>query len=314
MTTASTVEQPQKRRRYSWWIVALPILLFLGAKLKQNSDVKIERDVIYGKAGGEKLLLDVFYPPTESAPKSASTRAAVLLVHGGGWSAGDKKDFDDLGRGLARAGYVAFSANYRLLHDKENRFPAQLDDVQRAVRWIRSRAAIYKIDPQRLGAMGGSAGGHLVALLGTTDTRDNSDKTLAKFSSRVACVVDMNGPTDLTPPFPAIAAEDGLHVEELVQNFIGAPRSKVTAYRAASPLFQIDKKTVPFLIFHGDKDTLVPVDQSQRFAKALAKNGTPVELVVFKGEGHGFAKKENVETLITKTFAFFEKYLQPKTP
>ena len=306
------VVPPRKRYRFWWPLLLILAALFLGAKLKENSDVKIERDVIYGKAGGENLLLDVFYPPTESAPKAASTRAAILLVHGGGWSTGDKKDFDDLGRGLARAGYVAFSANYRLLSGTKNRFPAQIDDVQRAVRWIRSRAATDKIDPKRLGAMGGSAGGHLVALLGTTDTRDNSDKTLAKFSSRVACVVDINGPADLTAEFPAIAAEDGLHVEELVRNFIGAPRSKAAAYRAASPLFHIDKKAVPFLIFHGAQDTLVPVDQSQRFEKALTKNGTAAELVVFAGEGHGFAKQENNEILGVKTVAFFAKYLGEK--
>ncbi len=309
MKTETT--RPKQRRRFSWWLLLIPVALFAGAKLKENSDVKIERDVIYGNAGGEKLLLDVFYPPVEKATP-ASTRAAVLLVHGGGWSAGDKKDSDDLGRGLARTDYVAFSANYRLLNGAKNRFPSQLDDVQRAVRWIRSRAAIYKIDPQRLGAMGGSAGGHLVSLLGTTDTRDNSDKDLAKFSSRVACVVAINGPADLTAPLPAIAAEDGLHVEELVRNFIGAPRTDGAAYRAASPLFHIDRKTVPFLIFHGDKDTLVPVDQSQRFYKALLKNGTPAELVVFPGEGHGFAKKENNEILGRKTLAFFAKYLGEK--
>ena len=281
--------------------------------MKENSDVKVERDVIYGKAGNETLRLDIFHPPGDDKTP-ASTRAAVLLLHGGGWSAGAKEDFDDVSLALARAGFVAFAASYRLVKDGKNAYPAALDDVQRAVRWIRSRAALYGIDPEWLGALGGSAGGHLAALLGTRDTRDNSDKTLAKFSSRVNCVVNLNGPTDLTAPLDKIASEGDLNVEALLTSFIAQPLSNVEAYRAASPLFFIDRKTVPFLLAHGSDDSIVPVSQSQKFHEALQENGTCAQLVIYQGEGHGFAKPENAEDFIRRAIDFLHENLRPQHP
>ena len=105
-------------------------------------------------------------------------RPGVLMVHGGGWIGGDKAQYQKFGEKLAEKGYVAFSINYRLLPYFPH--PAQIDDTQRAMRWIRAHAADYHLDPKRIGALGDSAGGHLVSLLGTTDTRDNSDPELAK--------------------------------------------------------------------------------------------------------------------------------------
>ena len=173
------------------------------------------------------MLLDAFRPNGE-----LKTRPAILFVHGGGWSGGDKKDFRDLAIGATNAGYATFSVGYRLATEKTNKYPAQIDDVQRAVRWIRAHAARFGVDPNRIGALGASAGGHLVALLGTRDTRDNSIAELTAYSSRVTCVVDMFGPTDFTLQNVGLSpAADGI-----VLNFFGkTPQEAPAAYRDASP-------------------------------------------------------------------------------
>lgn len=264
-----------------------------------------EKDVVYGTAGGQELKLDVCRPANQQG-----LLPAVLFVHGGGWSGGDKRDFTQLAAGTAGAGYVTFNANYRLVANGKNTYPAALDDVQRAVRWIRANADRYQVDPERIGALGASAGGHLVALLGTRDTRHNSDKALAAYSSRVTCVVDLFGPTDLTAPFPR-KAWGTFDVQALVEHFLGgAPADLKEQYREASSLFQVDKKTVPFLIFHGTADPLVPLDQSQRLDEALRKAGIESKLIIFEGEGHGFAKRENQDAFAKATLEFLNRHLK----
>lgn len=264
----------------------------------------IERNVVYGEVNGQKLLLDVHLPPA-----SQTRRPAILLVHGGGWSSGDKNELSERAAMLAAQGYVCFNINYRLVTDASNKYPAQLDDAQRAVRWIRARTATYNLDPQRVGAFGYSAGAHLVALLGTTDTRDNSDAALAPYSSRVQCVVEMSGPADLTVQWHGPPDLDTKHI---IHNLMGKTFAQAPdAYRTASPLFRIDGKTTPFLIFQGSDDPIVPLDQSQRFYSALLKAKRDAKLIVFNGEGHWFNKPENWTRLNLEQNAFFARHLQP---
>src|SRR5271154_6328813 len=151
-------------------------------------------NVAYGVAGGESLLLDVHEP----ANNSGKPRPAVVLVHGGGWTSFDKSTMRALAQFLALAGFVAVPVNYRLFHDDATRWPAQLDDVQRAVRWVRANSAKYNFDPLHVGAYGHSAGAQIATLLGMMETRDNSDALLGKYSSKVQAVVDASGPTDFT--------------------------------------------------------------------------------------------------------------------
>src|SRR5262249_34444352 len=151
------------------------------------------KDVVYGTQDGMKLLMDVYQPDGFQGK-----RPGILFIHGGGWAFGDKGMYGPLARALAAKGFVAFSINYRLL--PKYHYPAQLDDAQRAVRYVRAHADAYNLDPDRLGALGDSAGGYLVAMLGTRDTRDNSDSDLSRYSSRVECVVDFYGPSDFTVP------------------------------------------------------------------------------------------------------------------
>lgn len=313
---------PRSSKRFWFWPLLLLIGLLIFARWKahdaavakrfarqseEQNKVEIEENIVYGEADGQKLLLDIYQPAQKTNPCPA-----VILVHGGGWTEGDKRDFADWGQGLAREGYVAFSVGYRLVKKENekyrNHFPAQLDDVQRAVRWVRANAKKYNVNPHRIGAAGASAGGHLVSLLGTTDTRDNSDPKLAPYSSRVQCVIDIFGPADLTVKFPLLP---DLDVDELVTNLIGKSRQEAPQlYRAASPIFRIDQKTVPFFIVHGTEDALVPLDQSQRFYDALQKAGIESKLLILQNEGHGFQKKENVDKFAGEAMAFLNRHLK----
>lgn len=291
----------RRRLPFLLFLLFLP-LGFIALRASSQNQPQIENDVAYGEAGGQKLLLDIYRPAADG-----KNRPAVILVHGGGWAGGDKKDFADLGKGLASQGYVAFSINYRLATANSNKYPAQLDDTQRAVRWMHANADKYGIDPKRFGALGASAGGHLVAFLGTRDTRDNSDKDLAQYSSRVQCVVDMFGPSDFTAQGPLSPEAMGILV-----NFIGkTPQEAPDVYRDASPITFVDKTSAPFLIFHGTADPLVPIAQSQLLYDALRKAGVEATFVKFEGEGHGFQKKASIDTLILDSLTFFNKHLKP---
>ncbi len=268
--------------------------------------------MVYGEVGGQKLLLDVY------GANAALTRPAIIFVHGGSWISGSKADLGFAAALLARQGYVGFSINYRLVRNGQNRFPAQIDDAQRAVRWVRAHAGEYGVDPQQIGALGASAGGHLVALLGTTDTRDNSDAELAPYSSRVQCVVDLYGPTDFTsaldPAKREANAANNSPGAQIVRAFLGPLPGAEANYRDASPITHIDKQTVPFLIFHGGKDDLVPLEQSQRLDAGLRAAGLPSQLVVFPEAGHGYRDPQ----LLAQTFAgateFFNRYLKSPAP
>ena len=236
-----------------------------------------ERGVVYGTVEDEPLLLDVFRPPAR-----VTARPAVVLVHGGGMWTGSRADMADPARQLAQAGYIAFAVDYRLVDIASGRhpWPAQLDDVQHAVRWVRANAARYGVDPERVGAYGWSAGGQLAALLGTRDTRDAASP-LAAYPSRVACVVDLAGDVDLaayTSP-PAL--------DEVVALLGGTPAQVPERYRDTSPLSWIDARTAPFLVFHGALDDVVPVAQSRRLVSALRATGVEVEYVELPDAGHG---------------------------
>ena len=273
---------------------------------------KIERDIVYAQVGDRKLLLDLHLPP-----KSKEPLPVVVWVHGGGWRSGSK------GSGgpalpLVSRSFAVVDVGYRL--SGEALFPAQIQDCKAAVRWVRANAAKYGLDPDHIGAWGSSAGGHLVALLGTAgDAREFDTETNRDYSSRVQAVCDWFGPTDFLQ-MDAHAIEGST----LIHNAPKSPESLLVGgpiqqepYRAlvtkANPITYVTKDDPPFLIMHGDKDILVSPHQSELLSDALKKAGVDATLHIVKGAGHGLRDGEqSPDKLFEMVAAFFDARLKPK--
>lgn len=267
----------------------------------QSDRVTVKQDVTYASVNGSDLHLDAYEP----AEVGADRRPAVILIHGGAWTSFDKSTMRGMGEFLARFGFVAFAVDYRLFDGKGNRWPAQLDDVQHAVRWIRANAGSYGVNPDRIGAFGHSAGAQLAALLGMEDTRDNSSPALAKYSSRVQAVVDVSGPTDFT-------TDRDPDRDAFFTAFLGASYSeKAELWRDASPVFHIAKSNAPFLIVHGTRDHDIPISQAQELFDKLHAEHVHVSLVKVDDE-HTFQSQENRRRLAEETRDFFDRYLGPR--
>ena len=253
--------------------VAFGVLLVLAASLRKHPGVVVERDLTYGTAGGTQLKLDLAVPKEGSGPFPA-----IVFLHGEGWRAGNRRQMSHFIEGVARMGYVGVTVEYRLV--PAARFPAQVEDCQAALRWLRANAANYRVDPGRIGVVGFSAGGHLAAMLGVT-------------GENVQAVVSFFGPTDFsTRDWPRDLER------EVIVPFLGGSFADIPAvYERASPISHVTKDSAPFLLFHGSEDELVPVDQSKRLAERLKSFGVPVRLVVLEGEKHGFTDAHNQECM-----------------
>ena len=262
-------------------------------------------DLEYAKAGDVSLKLDLYLP------KGAKGKVPVIVaIHGGGWSGGDKRHVAVIS--FANYGYAVASVEYRF--SQVARWPAQIEDCKAAVRWLRAHAGEYHLDPDHFGAWGDSAGGHLVALLGTTGDvkRFDTGEANPDFSSRVQAVCDWYGPADFltindqAPPDTAIHHNNPDSPESKLLG--GAiPENKEKA-KEASPVTYVSKDDAPFLIMHGDKDKLVPLAQSEELRDALQKAGVEVELYVVRGAGHGFPRDPKLFQMMQD---FFDKNLKP---
>lgn len=273
-------------------------------------------NVPYTSGAGPQQQLDLF------VPTNRKNMPLIVYVHGGGFGHGDKfgdsLNPDELQ--LLWDGYAMASINYRLAPGAL--WPAQIEDCKAAIRWLKAHASQYGYDPNRIGVMGESAGGQLVAMLSTTsgtkkfDVGENLD-----YSSDVACAVDMFGPTDFTAP--EVAADVGAHAI-----FGGTAKDHMELARSASPIYYIHPDQPPIMVIHGTADHLVPFLQSERFVDALEKAGAPFYFHTVVGAGHnpyfglnfnasgtnfegsgggiGVFEDRIVESLI---FAFFRHYL-----
>jgi acetyl esterase/lipase len=205
---------------------------------------------------------------------------------------------------LAKRGYVAVSPQYRFC--PQNTFPAQVHDVKAAVRWIKSNAKKFHVDPDRVGAMGFSAGGHLALMLGLTSPSDglDGDESAGAPDSRVKAVVNYFGPTDLAAPdIPEVS-------KPLVKDFLGGlPADKPEAAAKASPLSYISKDDAPVLTFQGTKDPLVPFTQAIKLAEKMNSMGVPGRVELLVGAQHGWGGPE-LERTADETYRFFERYLK----
>ena len=260
----------------------------------------ILKDIEYARPNGYPLLLDLYLPERaqdESVP-------VVLWVHGGGWKNGSKEKAK--AAWLAEEGYAVVSINYRLTDVAQ--WPAQIDDCREAVRWARRNSSVFGFDLDRIGTWGSSAGGHLVALMGTLPYPENES-----VSSRVQAVCDWFGPTELLTMPPNNVGEG--RTEEDVANSNGAKLLGCTVKdcpelaRQASAYDNVSKDDAPFLIMHGDEDPGVPIQQSIQFYDRLRKTGVPVQYEVVEGAGHGGKLFDTPEVKATVR-AFFDQYLK----
>lgn len=258
-----------------------------------------QANVLYEIANGQKLYLDIYQPKERSKPAPA-----IILIHGGGWTDFDKSIMSGIAATLAMAGFVAFSIDYRLLnfrdHPAKNQWPAQLEDCQSALRWVRQHAGEYGVDPSRIGAFGHSAGGQLAALLGMIDSRDPSN---AQISTRVQAVVDVSGVSDFTTDHDP----DGDALFTML--FGGTQAQKPDVWRAASPVFHVQSDDPPFLLIHGTRDQEVPLHQSEELLRALKKAGVRARLVTVN-DGHFFQTDEAKHRLAEESIAFFAHELR----
>lgn len=262
-----------------------------------KAGVRIWRDIAYVPQGHSRQKLDFYAPSSSGGP---GPWPCVVFIHGGGWESGSRSGNGAMG--LCWRGYAVASIGYRLSGDAP--FPAQIEDCKAAVRYLRAHAARFNIDPNRIGASGGSAGGHLAAMLGTTGDVTTFDKgEHLDQSSRVKAVVDFYGPTNL-------AFYGASRPGDTLSRFIGGPIQDYPAkVQVANPIAYVTPNDPPFAIFHGDADPLVPQRHSKALQEALQKANVPATLTIVKGAGHGFtgAALQDVNARVT---AFFDKYLK----
>lgn len=262
-----------------------------------------EPDIEYSRVG-ERVAMDVVRP--KEAAREA--RPAVVLVHGGGFRRGNRQSYLPVAIRLAQRGYVAATVSYRLA--PRNQFPAALQDVKAAVRFLRANAQRFGLDPERIGAMGGSAGGHLVLMLGLTPGVEEFEGSgpNRQLSSKVACVVNYYGPTDFTQSYAK-----SVDAAEVLPLFLGGDlEHNRPAHMRASPLNWVTPLAPPTLSIHGTDDAYVAYEHSLWITERLVAAGVHAELETISGAGHGF-KGGDAERAEQRAFAFLDKYLaKPK--
>jgi acetyl esterase/lipase len=276
---------------------------------KNGLPITAVKDLTYGMGGDVELKLDLAMPRAARGPFPA-----VVCIHGGGWRAGKRQDLSARSQTLgdrsfieflAARGFVAVTVSYRL--SPQHKFPAQIEDCKAAVRWLRANATKYQIDSGYIGAVGFSAGGHLVCLLGTSDKKDGFEGKGGnpEQSSRVQAVASFFGPTNF------ITKDWSEEVERtFLLPLLGATyKDKPGLYKWVSPISYVSKDDPPFLFFHGTEDALVGLRHPRELAAKLKEVGVSARVVELKGEGHGWGGKKLVESL-DQTVAFFQDTLK----
>ena len=269
--------------------------------------VVAQRNVPYTSHGHERQVLDLYVPKSGDGPFPV-----IIWIHGGGWQNGSKDGCPPFRKGYTDNGYAVASLNYRL--SGHATFPAQIEDCKAGIRWLRAHAKENKLDPTRFGVWGSSAGGHLVALVGTSgdvkpfDVGENLDH-----SSRVQAVCDFYGPTDFTVFVTTEKYENHASPTSPEAKLIGGPvlENKEKADRV-NPITYVSKDDPPFLIIHGDHDPTVPINQSQLLFEALKKTGLSTHFHTIHNARHGgpaFSAPE-IEQMIE---SFFDQHLKSNT-
>jgi acetyl esterase/lipase len=266
-------------------VAALLLVLAAPASTAQGS-TEVRRDIQYGSANGKPLLLDAYVPP-----RTGGRRPAVVMIHGGGWRTGDKASWAPEANKLAEKGWVAVSINYRL--DEPAMFPAEVDDAQAAVRWVRSHADDYGVDPSGIAALGESAGGHLTAMLATLG-RGRLDR-----DARIRVGAAWSPPVDLA----ALARSRG---DEWATRVMGCGLAVCPDRLVqASPVTHVDGSDAPLFLVNST-DELVPLSQAQSMAERLRSAKVDHRLDVLPGNRHALDYREDAWTA---TVTFLEEHL-----
>ncbi len=267
----------------------------------EQEKIEIQKDIVYGKSPQQELKLNLALPQRASVDDK---RPCILVIHGGGWRGGNKDQHNNIIEEFARRGYVSATIGYRLVPTAQ--FPAQVNDVKCAVRFLRENATKYGIDADHIGAIGFSAGAHLSMMLAVCDEKDGleGDGGHADQSSKIHAAVSYFGPTDM--------ARDDLPaaVTPIIKDFLGEGPSKTSEVcKKASPITYVTKGDAPMLLFQGTSDPLVPYTQALAMADAMAKAQIPGRVEVIMNAGHGWGDPELHRTA-EASFAFFEQQLK----
>jgi acetyl esterase/lipase len=291
-------------------IVFLLILINIGAvnfSAADNSgmpsgipdNVELVRNVIYNDS---QQKMDIMLPK----PRPKEALPVIVYIHGGGWNSGSKEWGDWKVASFVKDGFIGVSIDYRL--SPKYTFPVQLNDCKCAIRFLRAKAKDYNINPDKIGVWGESAGGHLVALLGTTSSTKEleGDGGYREYSSKVSSVVDYFGPTQL------FDLKENTYAKKAVGGMVGADYSEenIEKFKKASPIYYVSKNSAPILIMHGALDNLVPISQSQMFYDKLKNNGVDATFYIVKDAGHGFPKSKELDDLYKMTLDFFKRTLK----
>ena len=314
-------KQQFPRKILTYGISVLLLLFGNGCQVKQG--IRVIKDLEYAnyqyQGKTKSLLLDLYLPQTQSTEPSP----LLIYIHGGGWREFSKEICP--GEIVARKGWAIACINYR--YSTEAIFPAQIHDAKGAVRWLRANAQEYNLDPNRFGAWGASAGGHLSALLGTSEGIAvlEGDWGNLDYSSSVQAVSNWYGPTDFTEVRPAFTEPISptvlkeyrgkpwyLYTVVTTQLLGGSVAKNRELAQAANPITYIDPEDPPFMLLHGDLDKIVPISQSEILVSALQSEGVPVTFVRKPKMTHSY-EGENGERfdpeLINLTLDFFERTL-----
>ena len=274
-------------------------ILHAEEKAAAKPEIEAKKDITYATVGDTNLQLDLYSPKGLNHPVPE-----VVVIHGGGWLAGQRQDMAPLTERLAEHGFVAATISYRFA--PKHRFPAQIEDVKAAVRYLRANAKELHIDPNHIGATGVSAGGHLSMMLGLMDSADGMEGEggNADQPSKVQCVVNFVGPVN-HPRETYTPAQTSI----LTAWLGGDPKQKQDVLKTASPFTYISKGDAPLLCFFGTKDPLVSHDQAMVVADALTAAEVPGRVELLVGAGHGWGGEE-MERTIDATLEFFDDHLK----
>jgi len=294
-------------------------LLVLATGVTAVAQTRVETNVVYGMVSGAALLMDVHHPARPNG-------FGIVFIAGSGWSAPldyaapplkESRQVEMYAPSLVQAGYTVFALTHRAT--PTFRYPAPVEDAQRAVRFIRHNAARFGVDAARIGGSGGSSGAHLVSMLATMDGRGdaNDPDPVNRESAKLQCVVARAAPVDLlrvdtSAGATAVAMLLGARVDASTAK--GSSEYKIAA--AASPITYVSPDDPPILLIHGDADRTVPFRQSEMMEAALKNANVPVKLIRIEGGDHGpdFPGAKNPPDYKQEIVKWFDAYLLKRPP